>query len=229
MHGKRDKEFIISKLYEQDGKYCCKEACYIEVPLRYVNAGLLEIGIVCNLIGIYRLVIGDKYSVSVVPSFIRTAPYTIEEVKINEIEYYRLHYLKDYPVIENTEVLRKDILTYFIFDEFIMKGKVPWYLEYDDYGKIYDLAAKYAATGVGDNQAIIELLISYLTRQKNNLKEYARLNPLTPYKYVPLDSVYYSSPSTVNKLAGNRFSEGVVSAIVQRTNSASKVEELVRK
>lgn len=229
MSDKRDKDFILSNIYEQDGKYFCKEKCYIEIPLRYVNAGLLEIGVVCTLISVFRLVIGDRYSVSVLPSFIKTAPYTIEEVKILGIEYYRFHYLKDYPIIENTQVLRKDILTYFIFDEFIMKGKVPWYLEYEDYGKIYDLAAKYAATGVGDNQAIIELLISYLTRQKNNLKEYARLNPLAPYKYVPLDSVYYSSPSTVNKLAGNRFSEGVVSAIVQRTNSASKVEELVRK
>lgn len=74
-----------------------------------------------------------------------------------------------------------------------------------------------------------------ITRKKNNRKLFIREgaeNPkefeLTNLEYVPLKSVFYSVNSTVNKLTGSYFNDGVTSALVTETAKVDKIERLLR-
>ena len=49
-----------------------------------------------------------------------------------------------------------------------------------------------------------------------------------PASYIPLNSVYYAATNTVNKLAGNHFDKGVVSALITPTEEIEHIESLLR-
>jgi len=124
---------------------------------------------------------------------------------------------------------------YNIFDEFIFKGKIPWYMGYEDVGKLFDTADSHAGSAVASNYEVIELIASMVTRSKDDRTKYIRSVAKTDedfndskISYVPLSSIFYSVNSTVNKIAGSYFSDGVVSALVTPTTKVDKIESILR-
>jgi hypothetical protein len=106
---------------------------------------------------------------------------------------------------------------------------------YDDLGKLFDTAASHAGSNVGDNYEVIELIASMVTRSKEDRSKYIRSVAETyadvsdgKIDYVPLSSVFYSVNSTVNKIAGSYFTDGVVSALVVPTAKVDKIESILR-
>jgi len=225
---KRDKDFIQSKLYLKDGKIYTKEKTVIEFPKWYENKELLDIQDVTYLFGVFAIIIGDKYSVSIIPTLINTSPIIIREVERDNITYIQFVYGKDDVLIDNINVVKKDLLSYNLFENFFIYAKAPWFMEYEDLIKVLDNVYPYANSNLGNNFIATELVTSFIARTKKDKSIFLRQDPTAQAEYVDLTNVYFSALSTLNKVAGNYFTEGLTSALVQKEKEPTKLENLVR-
>lgn len=231
----RDPKFIQSQLYKKGNQIFTSVPASIEIPKRYLNRDLLEIKDLTYVFGVFAICIGDKYSVGLIPSMFRTVPLNIKEYKIGEDEYIQFLYGKDTCIIENSEVVRKDVLSYNIFDEYMMAGRIPWYIEYEDLCRIMDNMAAYADSNVGKNLFANEIVTAFVARSKNDMTKYYRTvstgktgDQRGKYTFNGIDDVYFSAPNTMSKMAGNYYRNGVVSALVQKEKSIGDIEKAVR-
>lgn len=231
----RDPAFIQSNLYIKGGKIFTKCNTIIEVPKRYLNKELLEIKEYTYVFGVFAIRMKDKYSVSLIPNMFRTMPLNITEYKIGDVEYIQFLYGKDMCILESQEVVMNELLSYNIFDENYMLGKMPWFMEYEDALNVIDNLFTFAGSNVGGNWVANEIITAFITRYKTDRAKFYR-EVITSkaelakrdYVFTGIDDVFYSAPTTLNKLAGNYYSDGVISAILQPEKTIGATEKLVR-
>lgn len=225
---KRDKSYIQSKLeIKKDGIYT-KEKCTIEYPSWYANKELAIIGEVNYIYGLFAIVMGDKYSVSTIPTMIPTIPILVNTVVRDEVEYTQFLYGAGDKIIESPSVVKRDILAYNLFETYFMRAKIPWYVEYDDVIKIMDNLVPYAKSNLGNFPIATELVISFIGRSSKNKRIYYRQNTKEGVEFVDLMSPFYSVNSVTNALGGNYMTSSIVSAIVRENKDINKLEESVR-
>ena len=229
MNYTRDTKVIKSILYEKDNKIYTKEKLMIEFPKWYEDKELLSLGDQTYLYGVFALIKDNFYSVSTIPTLIQVSPTIITEIKKGEEIYTQFIFGENKVVIENTQVVKQELLSYNMFSQFFLNAKIPWYIGYDDLVKIMDNLPEYAKSQLGDNWIANELVVSFITRYKENKAIFHRQKVEEDYDFVDLNNVYYSAISTLNKLAGNYFSESLVSALVQKEREPTKLEMVVRK
>jgi hypothetical protein len=225
----RDSKAIESKLYIKDDKVYTKEKTIIEFPKWYEDKEFLDIQNVSFLYGIFAILIGDKYSVSLIPTLISTTPLMTKEVERDEEVYIQYIYGKDTPIINNTEVVKRELLSAILFDNFFIKGKVPWFIEYEDLIKIMDNLVYYAKSNLGNYNIANELVISFIARNKNNKNLFYRQKLEGDPEYINMISPFFSTRSTVAKLSSNYFRDSIVSALVQKEEEPTRLENIVRR
>lgn len=233
----RDSAKVLAQLVENNaGEVITKQNCKIQVPVRFSTIGLGQIGINTHTYGLFALILDTgEYTVCNINSLIELNPSRLTIVDVNGVDYHQFEFEAYQVVIKTTTLVKRDSIMYNIFDEFIFKGKIPWYVDYEDLGKIFDSAKEYANSNVGSNQDVIEFIASLITRFKDDRSKPLR-GRVTSYKeitnenvtYVPLNSVFYSVTSTLNKLAGSYFNDGVVSALVNKSTEVSQLESILR-
>ena len=218
------------------GELICTQHCRIQIPTRYRDAGMAEIGIDTSIYGIFALILDDgSYSVTNILAMVKIRPYKILTVNIDGVAYYEFYFQPNKPVLETIMVVKDAALIYNVLNDFIFHGKMPWFVNYDRSGELLDFADHYAGSGVANNQEAVEFIVSIIARDpKNKLTMYRttiktreaalKSKPVI----VPLMSVFYSASNTVSKIAGNYFSDGVVSALVNPAQSVEKLESLLR-
>ena len=225
---KRDPVYIKSLLYMKDGKIYCKEKCIIEFPKWYEDKELASMQEVSYVYGIFAIIVGDKYSVSIIPTLCAMVPIMVNEVERNGVVYTQFVYGKDDCIIDSVSVVKRDILSYNFFESYYMYARVPWFVEYEDLVRVMDSLFKYGASKVGDNWLANELTSSFITRSKSNKNLFYRQVQKGEYDYVDLMNVFYSARGTVHGLAGGYFQNGLVSNIVQQKKESTKLEQVVR-
>jgi len=235
---KRAPEKIHECLVElPDGRLITKKQLKIYIPVRFEERLLASIGIETQITGIYAIVLDDTYyGVSIVNAMMRIEPTSTIKVEIEGTGYYEFTFDPGSTVVANINLVKNDTLVYRIYDEIIAKGRVPWYLGYQELGKLFDSAKDHADANVGQNHEVTELLISLISRDPNDRHKYYRqsVNTLDDIKkthpaYIPLRNVTYMATNTTNKLAGSYFGEGLVSALVSPSSRTEKIEDLLRK
>ena len=228
----RDHAAVKATLVESEFAIITKTGCQIVFPERFVKIGLAELSVVTYVYGIYALVLPDGiYSVCNINAMMRVMPDRVEKIKFTDGMYYQLTFNPASVVIASTKLVKNESLIYQVFNELIFHGKIPWYFTYADLGKLFDTSDKHAGSNVNSNLAVIELMISILARDPKDHNRLFRLiasdvNDVPDF--IALDNVYYATAGTLNKIAGNRFSKGVVSALVQPNEDISKIEEILR-
>jgi hypothetical protein len=175
---------------------------------------------------------GD-YAVLNACAMVELSPSKILKITVQGEEYYELWFPAGGMMITDLNCVKKATLPYYIIDEVIFKGKVPWYVDYTDLGKIYDTAALHAGSNVGESSETVEFIASLMYRCGNDRTKYAR-EVMTKYDerdkmtYIPLKSVIYAANNTLNKLTGSYFKDGVNSAIVNPTTKVEAIESILR-
>jgi hypothetical protein len=218
------------------GELLTRKPCRIQVPARYSDVDLAEIGSDTYVYGIYALIMEDQYyAVSNVCAMIQIDPFRVTSEKIDDTDYHIFHFEQDQVLIKNMNVVKQDILIYNVMNEFIFHSRVPWFMEYEDMAKLFDTAKEYADSNIANNLETIELLIAMIGRNARDRMSYYRTIiknredlKTNPPVFVPLDSVQYSATNTLNKLAGNYFNDGLVSALTTKTENVEHIEELLR-
>ena len=233
----RDSKYVLSALKElPNGSVVCTMDCKIQVPSRFTERSLVELGADIHCIGVYAMIVDDKYAVSTINAQLLITPSKILKININDVEYYEFYFESGSQVFATTNLVKKDSLVYHIFDELISKANVPWYIGYDDLGKIFDSAKYHAGTNIADNQELTELIVSIISRDpidktiyyRNSIKNEQFVKDINP-EYVSLSNVLFSATSTLTRLTGSYMSEGIVSALVNESQREERLEALLRK
>lgn len=213
------------------------KGCKITIPVHYAERGLAEIGIKTYSIGIFAFIVEDKYySVWEINAMTQLMPTSTVKTTINNDEYYEFYFEPGSVVLKSIDLVKTDTLTFKVFDEMFSKGRIPWFMDHDDMGKIFDTAEKHAGARVGRNREITELMVSLIARDPEDRHQYYRsvLGSLLELRkkkpaYIALRDVSYSATNTTNKLGGSYFEQGVVSALNTPSESVEAVEDLLRR
>lgn len=233
---KRDAKYIQFNLQQTKSDILLtKKESIIQFPKRYEQRGLAQIGSFTQVFGIYCIIMDGRYGVVSIPSMMETSPNRISEVEIDEVPYYNFHYDAGSPIIDNIKVIRKDLLIYNLMEEFILKGNIPWYIQYEDLGVLFNKAKEFADSNAGEDYAVLEAIAAYVSRSNKNrsvqirheIKSKKDLESMNPAYIGLYGNVFYAAPDTVSKLAGSYFQDAIVSSLVQPSNKVSHVENLL--
>jgi hypothetical protein len=219
-----------------DTRIIALKNCVIQIPSRFAQVGLAQIGTKTFIYGIYAIILETgEYAVSNINAMVQISPSRIMSIDIGGVPYYEFYFLAGDTVVVNTTLVRQKMLIYNVFDELIFKGKIPWYLEYDDVGKLFDTASRHGDSPVARNYEVIELIASMVARAPHDRTKYYRESVIdidylntNPAVFVAMNSVFYSVTNTLNKISGNYYSDGVISALVNPSETTEHVETLLR-
>ena len=194
-----------------DNRIITQSGCKIYIPEAWQSRKLARIESEIYILGIFAIVLEDgSYGVSNAPTMVRIEPSNIHTVKIEGEQYLEFIFYKGDTVIANNQTVMDDSLLYEIYNEFISKGAIPWYFNYEDLGRLYQHSKHHTGRSLGANRAIMELIVSTIARDPNNLKKYYRQVAekqddyiKNPPVIVKLNSVTHGATNTVARLVGS--------------------------
>jgi hypothetical protein len=233
----RDASKVHEALFEMpDGSVKAVKECKIHIPYRFSEKDLAYVGNDTYILGLYAIITEDQYyGVSLVNAMINIDPASTEKIKIDKEDYFEFTFPVGSTVFKSTELVKTDTIAYRIYDEILSKGNIPWYMGYEELGKIFDTASYHAGANIGQNKEVTQLIASIVARDPDDRTKYYRstvksLGELRsrPPTFIPLRSVEYASTNTTNKLGGSYFSVGVVSALINPTERVERVEDILR-
>ncbi len=209
----------------------------IYIPSRFVEKQLAQVGADIYTVGIMAYVVDDKYyAVSTINAMVRLSPTSIATVKFDGDSYLEFAFPAGSVVIADTKLLRVGTLVYKIFDEIIAKGRVPWYLSYEDVAKLFDTAETFADLKFGHVHSVLEMFAAAIARDPRNRSVYYRQTfkktdgiPDVLPAYIPFRSITYGATNTTAKLLGSYFNEGLNSALVNPSEQHENIEDLLRR
>lgn len=215
-----------------DGRVVALREVKIYVPERYTERDMAYVGVENYILGIYAISVEDKfYGVSLINAMIGIDPSTMNRIKYKDVGYLEFVFNPGSTVFKSLDLVKTDKMAYKIYDEFFSSGKTPWYLGYEELGKIFNTARYHAGANVGSNREVTQIFASIVARDPNDRTKYYRqtvksLSDLRahPPVIVPLKSVEYAATNTLNKLGGSYFDTGVVSALNDPTDRVERIE-----
>lgn len=233
---KRDKEAIKSRFKVTDDAIFVEDDLRVVFPSRYVNRQLAIMGNPVRVVSIYAVIDNDRnYAVVNNPIFINLFPNNITEVDIDGVMYMVLTFDKGNIYTDNRILVKDDKFLYDILDEFIIQGKVPWFMGYEDISNILIESKLYTGRDIGTNPIGMELLSSIITKSTNDKSYYYRqsIKDITDGKlptpsYAGLMNMYHTMDNNVARLAGSYYSVGVRTAILGDSASVSTIESILR-
>lgn len=231
----RSAEKINSILKEVGDQLITTEGCRIEFPVRYEVVGLANIGTESTVYGFccIKTLKGEYYSVLNICAMFPTTADEINIIDVEGIPYYEFIYHPGSTVIDNLNLLVDDKIIGKIYKEFINQGKLPYYCNYNDVNTLFDTARDFANVNLGTFESLC-VPISIIARNPDNPNQYFReitdkvdVNKVKPL-FVPSSSVSFSASSTLTKLTGSYYNEGIVSAINNPTEQTELIDYVLR-
>lgn len=232
----RDANRVRAHLTElEDGSIITNATCKIHVPERFTAKKLAVLGSEVFIFGFFPIIVNDEYyCVNNTIAMMRICPSSTERVVVDGNPYFEFTFEPGDKVIYTTALVVTDTLTYYMYDEFVSKGNIPWYMNYYDIVNMFETADEHAGVNLG-SRSVIELIISTITRDPNDMTrlyrhvlqspEFAQANPPV---VIPFRSVVWNTSDTTSKLNGAYFAEGINSALVNESESVEMIEELYR-
>jgi len=234
---KRDASKVKAALVRQpDGSVLTTRPVKIYVPERYVEKGLGEIGSETFIVGIYAMVVDDKYyAVSKINAMMRIKPTTISTVKFDGTSYLEFYFEPGSVVIATTSLIKSDTLVYNIFNYFISNGAVPWFLSYEDVGTLFESADHHAGVSLTKSHSILEMFAAAIARDPDQRTRYIRHtlddsdNKIVPeVAFIALRNISLGATNTTARLQGSYWADGLTSALANPSTKLERVEQLLR-
>lgn len=232
----RDADYVLKAIKQVGDKLIAVKDLKIVIPYRFVQGKLAMVSSTIKTLAVFAIVVDKKYAVSNVCSSMTITPSNTNIVSGDIEDHFEFSFDAGAVICPNINLVVDDINAYNIYNEMIAKGNVPWYLTYEDFGKVLMTAHSYAGITLTGNNAPIELIIASIARQKSNLYKYYRNTIKTAAQqhttaptYVPFNSVAYGATNSVGKIMGSYFEEGMTSTLTVDDSGPAGVEAYLRK
>lgn len=233
---KRDASRIRSALKElPDGSLVTTKDLQIHIPARYHEKNLASSGNETYVVGHFAYVDTDGfYAVNRTNSMLRISPITQFKYNHEGEDFIVYEFPKGATVVENMDLIVNNDLPFDVFVFYIDQALVPWWLSYEDMGKLFENSAHYSEFRVGADVSIYEAMVATIARNPKNLNEYFRHTLKTaadadkPRGWVPFKSVIFGPRSPMAKLLGNYINQAIPSALVNEADQIDSVEKHLR-
>lgn len=233
---KRNGDLIKSSIAQSGQQLLARKDLKIVIPYRYIQGKLATVGNHVSVLAVFGIIVDDSYGISNVCSLMTLTPSSTTVVTYDGEEYFEFGFDKGSVICPNINLVVDDKNAYNVYNEFIAKGRVPWFMSYEDFGKILTTAHNYAGINLSGTNAPLELIITSIARDSKNLYTYYR-NIIkntneqftNPPGYVPFKSVSYGATNTAGKIMGSYFDEGLTSALTAPEGGPEGVEVHLRK
>jgi len=233
---KRNSNLIKSKLKTVGNTIITNTDLSILVYHKFVDKEMTILDNICKVMGIMAIIDNDNnYAIMTVPGIMSVEPNEIEDVEIDGEHYYKLVISKGDALISDTTIVKDTGNVYKVFDLLILKGKVPFFLNYEDMLAIFKNLPEFTGTKIGKDTLPFEIFIAMIARDKNDPTKDFRLTVKTHNdaikespKWVGLTNIYYSFGSTLSKIAGSYFKTGVLVAAVNKNKKPTKLEKILK-
>lgn len=215
----------------------CKNNCRIQVPKGYFEHGLGQIGVETFVFGLFAVILDTgQYALVNTTAMFQIAPSSTTIISIEGLEYYEFSFPKDTVIFKTTGLLSDAKIVYEVFQNFFFKARLPWYVGYEDHGKIFDNAPKFAGFNALRNPETAEFLTAMIARKAGSSdNEFLRVVAesyddvaVGKVEFTKMDSPITSVRSTLNKIAGAYAQDGIISATVSPSESVGTVEKIIR-
>lgn len=229
-----DKVKVSSALMYKDQAIVAKTSLKIMMPSRYFEIGLATLEPEVYTLGVFAFIVEDKYyASSLAISMMRLTPTQHYEVTVDDESYMIFEFEKGSVVCPNRNLVMRDTLIYSAWELFISQARLPWYLNGENTSIMFETAAKFTGVKLGNNAAIVQMVLSTILRDKKNLNVQYRHalidNPNAESEAVPLRSIIYGPSNTLSRLNGPYFGEGLPTALVNQSTRTEPSEERFRR
>lgn len=232
----RDPKFVLSTLKSEpgEGPVCVTQPTKVYIPERYKDRGMAYLGSENYICGIFGIVVGDKFALNNVNAMIQTEPDEETKENIMGTPYIVLSYEPGAKLYSTKALVMKDTLVYDIYDEFLNKGKIPWFMNnYDDIAAIFDTAQKHGGTNITKNIEVTSLIVSVMARYKQDMTIYIRSLLNDPVKskevaYIGVLNPAYAASSTMGRTSGAYFTPGLIASMINPTAEPDRIEQIIR-
>lgn len=230
---KRNDKKIQSLLVDKKDKIETKETLYLLYPKRYEVKRVAKIGITVEIVGAVLLMNKQhEYTVITLPNLIEFEPVSIESVKLNGAEYVVCEFIP--PVfINNVDVIDDADVPFTLLDEFLLSGRIPFYLEISDILKIFSKGAKTTGAKFTKTIILVELLLAMIARDKSgklNARSVYNKKELTSsnIRWVGLKEVDLFFRNTPSRILGNYFNKALTIAVTDDNPDESDLDTVLK-
>ena len=224
-----NREAILSKLKEQGDRLIALSDLSVYVPYRFRSKSLLYMGNENITIGYIGVSDGTNYAAYTIPAMIKLGRSEINEISVEDEPYYEFKFKKGDAVIMDLNLVMDDSLLYSANDEFIAKGHIPAYMEYEDLHYLFLFTKYYTGINVGANANTMDFFYSTISRDGADLTKQYRNGSKGEVVYIPFRAISLTANSTLARMNGSYADSGINAALIDKTESLNKTEELLRK
>ena len=233
---KRNSKFMDKYTIQKGNNVIAKEELYFLFPDKFIDKNLSVIDMTSTLLACMAICKDNEYAVMNMPCKIKVSPSSVEDVVIDGVVYKKLIIDKNDLVMDTTKYVKNGNMVYDVFEYMVIQGKVPWYMEYEDLFGLFNNVPEYTGTSVGEDPLVFEIVTAVISRYgkdihtsyRNVIKKREDLKT-KELKYIGLMNMYYTFKSTLAKISGSYFKEGIISAVVNGpTDKATDLEKIIR-
>lgn len=222
--------------FDKNNRVFCSEELTIQVPTRFMDVDLGSIGYETKVYANFPMILNSgEYATINLCCYVELTPSKTTKVTIDEVDYFEFFFEANTQVIKSDLVSREDGIIFRILNELVFKGKVPWYMSYEDHAALLDTADTHADAKVNNVPELMEMMTMVMARPNENkkikLRHHAKSNKdfrRENTTFVPLMSVLLSVSNTFDKLLGSYAGDGIVGGLVDSSKHTSRVEQWVR-
>lgn len=224
----------IDRFFEYDDKLKCMtfigQSLVVYIPARYEVFDLLTMADTVTTLAVVDLVIDQKYRAGLLLlATIEMEPDDVEKIMVDDLQYVKLTLSTGAKFICNTERIADATIVYAVWTEFVGSGKLPYFIDYSSLSKLFDQAKSMCDLNIPVDHVMYEVIFSYLCREQDNLSvTYRHTDMFKPFKMIGLRNVGYATSSTLSKIMGSYFSQGLNSSLIQTSTERSPMEDLLR-
>lgn len=197
----------------------------------FLNKELAEIGDYVSLVGLYGIIDeNNNFGTCIAPVFQKILVNKIEDATCDDGKLYKILYIeKDSVMLDTNDLVVSDNQVYFIYDQFYVKGNIPFYISYNQLPTLLADADIFCGTRLGNDRHVFEILASLVARGKDK-SVYYRNSPemgIENPNYTSLSNIYYSLKSSSSKIIGGYYGSGISAAILNPETESSVLENLL--
>lgn len=218
-----------------DYKWVTKKECRILFPETWVGRELAWVEGDIRVLTKFMLKIDDEYAVINECAYMPLTPDSIFSVDIDGVSHYELVFFAGSVVCPNLNLVINDNILYYISDEFLTKMRKPVYFNYSDMATMFLNSQWHTKLQLANNNTILELWIATLARwSQDQMIQYRykaksmKDSLVDPPAWISFKSPVYMANSTLSKVSGAFFTDGMMSAITTESQVVEPLEALVR-